>query len=178
MLCFMTLVKYEASIKLLTTTPVYELLQSTLTISTCQKKKQKKNRSTKTEAISTVKVGTHWATICSNTSQRQITPCVHVRRRVAATRWGDTSQRQIALCQYWRIFAKNIFVSATEFCCCNKSQKIKSDWICATCCGDKILLQQQIFTKFSSTHEAIYRCNVSPRHVAATCRLVCTDLQW
>ena len=37
MLCFMTLVKYEASIKLLTTTPVYELLQSTLTISTCQK---------------------------------------------------------------------------------------------------------------------------------------------
>ena len=37
MLCFMTLVKYEASIKLLTATPVYELLQSTLTISTCQK---------------------------------------------------------------------------------------------------------------------------------------------
>ena len=37
MLCFMTLVKYEASIKLLTTTPVYELLQSALTIGTCQK---------------------------------------------------------------------------------------------------------------------------------------------
>ena len=37
MFCFMTLIKYEASIKLLTTTPVYELLQSALTISTCQK---------------------------------------------------------------------------------------------------------------------------------------------
>ena len=47
----MTLIKYEASIKLLTTAPVYELLQSALTIGTCQKKK---NRSTKTEAISTV----------------------------------------------------------------------------------------------------------------------------
>ena len=39
MLCFMTLIKYEASIKLLTTTPVYELLQSALTIGTCPKKK-------------------------------------------------------------------------------------------------------------------------------------------
>ena len=39
MLCFMTLIKYEASIKLLTTTPVYELLQSALTIGTCQKNK-------------------------------------------------------------------------------------------------------------------------------------------
>ena len=40
MLCFMTLIKYEASIKLLTTTPVYELLQPALTIGTCQKKKK------------------------------------------------------------------------------------------------------------------------------------------
>ena len=35
-------------------------------------------------------------TSCSNTSRRQITP--YVRRLVAATRWGDTSQRQIASC--------------------------------------------------------------------------------
>ena len=120
----------------------------------------------------------------------------HTRRQFAASRRSDrslhvyrsgdelqqqgeaTRRSDKSLCVYWRIFVKNIFVSATEFCCCNKSQKIKSDWICATCCGDKILLQQQIFTKFSSTHEAICRCNVSPRHVAATCRLVCTDLQW
>ena len=37
MFCFMTLIKYEASIKLLTTTPVHELLQSALTIGTYQK---------------------------------------------------------------------------------------------------------------------------------------------
>lgn len=50
MLCFMTLIKYEASIKLLTTTPVYELLQSALTIGTCQKK----ITSTKTGTLSIV----------------------------------------------------------------------------------------------------------------------------
>ena len=44
MLHFMTLVKYQASIKLLTTTPVYELLQSALTIGTCQKKKKQINK--------------------------------------------------------------------------------------------------------------------------------------
>ena len=32
------------------------------------------------------------------------------------------------------------------------------------------------FSKLSSTHEAICRCDVSPHRVAATCRLVCTDL--
>ena len=42
----------------------------------------------------------------------------------------------------------------------------------------QILLQRQRFSQnYSSTHEAICRCNVSPRHVAATCRLVCTDLK-
>ena len=51
MLRFMTLVKYEASIKLLTTTPVYELLQSALTIGTCQKNPI---RSTKTGTLSIV----------------------------------------------------------------------------------------------------------------------------
>lgn len=44
MLCFVTLVKYEASIKLFTTTPVYELLQSALTIGTCQKKKDQEKQ--------------------------------------------------------------------------------------------------------------------------------------
>ena len=88
-----------------------------------------------------------------------------------ATSCSDKSLRV-----YWKIFVK-IFVSETEFCRCNKSQKIMSDWICATCCGNKILLQLQRFSqKFSSTHGAICRCNVSLRHVAATCRLVCTDL--
>ena len=39
-----------------------------------------------------------------------------------------------------------IFVSATEFCRSNMLQKIKSDRICVTCRGDKILLQRQKFS--------------------------------
>ena len=49
-----------------------------------------------------------------------------------------------------------IYVSATEFCSSNMSQTIKSDRICATFCGDKILSQRQRFSqKLTSTHEAI-----------------------
>ena len=66
--------------------------------------------------------------------------------------------------QDMRIFVE-IFVSATEFCRRNKTRKIKSDWICATCCGDKILLQRQRFSQnFSSTHEAICRRNMLVQH--------------
>ena len=61
-----------------------------------------------------------------------------------------------------------IFVSATEFCRSDMLQKIKSDRICATCRGNKLLLQR---------HDAICRCDVSPLLVAATCRLVCIDLK-
>ena len=57
--------------------------------------------------------------------------------------------------------------------CCNTS--------CCTLCDllrRQLLLQRQRFSqKFSSTHEAICRCNGSPRHVAAACRLECTDLK-
>ena len=85
---------------------------------------------------------------------------VHTRRQqVAPTCCDDTSLRV-----YWRIFVK-IFVSATEFCRSDTLQKIKSDRICATCRGNKILLQR---------HEAISRCDVSPQHVAATSRRTCT----
>ena len=109
-------------------------------------------------------------TSCSNTSRRQITP--YVRRLVAATRWGDTSQRQIASCVLEN-FHENL-------CLRNRIlslQQVAKNQIFATCCGNKILLQRQRFSqKFSSTHEAICCCNVSPRHVAGTCRLVCTDL--
>ena len=105
----------------------------------------------------------------------QITPCVQVRRLVAATRRSDKSLRV-----YWIIFVK-LFVSATEFCRCNTSQKIKSDWSCATCWGDKFLLQRQRFSqKILQYYDAICRCNVSPiptlrsvhtrRQVAATNR--------
>ena len=65
-----------------------------------------------------------------------------LQQPVAAIRRSDKSLRHV----YWRIFVK-IFISATEFCRCKMSahQKIKSDRICATCRGDKILLQKERF---------------------------------
>ena len=71
MLCFMTLVKNEASIKLLTTAPVYELLQYTLTISTCPKKKKKTDQQKQKPFL--------------------LSRSVHTRRQVAATRRSDRS---------------------------------------------------------------------------------------
>ena len=47
------------------------------------------------------------ATSCSNMSRRQITPYEQVGLIVAATRWGDTSQRQIASCVQEK-FCKNL----------------------------------------------------------------------
>ena len=87
-----------------------------------------------------------------------------LQQHVATTRRSDKS-----LHLYWRILVK-IFVSAyDEFCHSNKLQKIKFDRICATCCGEKILLQRQRFLQnFSSTHKGICHCNVSPQHVAVT----------
>ena len=70
-----------------------------------------------------------------------------------------------------------IFVSLTVFCRGNMLQKIKSDRICATCYGNKILLQRQRFSqKFSVTHEVICRCDVSLQHVAATSHPTCTHV--
>ena len=44
-----------------------------------------------------------------------------------------------------------------------------------TCCSDILLLRRQRFSqKFSSTLEAICRCDVSPHGVAATSRPTCT----
>ena len=105
-----------------------------------------------------LKVGTHQATSCGNMS----------RRHVSAT------NRFVVLEGPGEFFVK-IFVAATEFCRLKKSHKFKSDLIFATCCSDKILLQRQRFSqKFSSTHEAICRCDVSPHLVAATSRPTCT----
>ena len=69
------------------------------------------------------------------------TPGDKLKQHVAMTRLSDKSLRV-----YWIIFVK-IYVSATEFCRSNMLQKIKSDRICATCCGDKILLQRQRFSQ-------------------------------
>ena len=124
-----------------------------------------------------IKVGTHQATSCSNTLRQQITPCVQVGWLVAATRWGDTSpQRQIASCVLEN-FCENL-------CLCDRIlllQQVAKNQIRLNLCD--LLLRQnsvaatRIFTKFSTTHEATCCCNVSPRHVAATCRLVCTNLK-
>ena len=121
------------------------------------------------------KVGTHKATSCCNTSRRPITPCAQVGRLIAATRWGDTPQRQIASC-----VAENF---CENLCLRNRIlslQQVAKNQIRLNLCDllrRQILLQRQRFSqKLSNTHEAICRCNVSPRHVAATCCLVCTDL--
>ena len=59
----------------------------------------------------------------------------------------------------------------------NKSHKFCLIWFLATCCCDQILSQRRRFwQKYPNTHEAICRCDVSPRHVTSTCRLVRTDL--
>ena len=93
---------------------------------------------------------------------------------VSETRWGDTSQQQIASCVLEN-FCENLFPQQNFVAA--KVEKIKSDWSCATCCGDKFLLQRQRFSqKFSSANGVFCRCNVSLRPVAATCRLVRTDL--
>ena len=76
---------------------------------------------------------------------------VHTRRQVAATCCDGTSQQQITSCVL-EYFCKNL-CSATEFCRSNMLQKIKSDRICVTCCGNKILLQRQrFFHKISPVH--------------------------
>ena len=101
---------------------------------------------------------------------------VHTRRQVAATCHGNTLQQQIASCVLEN-FCENL-------CRRNKSHRFSLIWGFVTCCSDKMLLRRQRFSqKFS---EAICRCDVSPhlytrsdllpRRVAATCRLVCTDL--
>ena len=99
------------------------------------------------------------ATSCSNT----------VRRHIAATNrfvcTGEFLGKSLSL--------QRNFVAATS---CKKSNQ--TEIVQLNCCSDKIQLQRQRFSqKFSSTHDAICCCDVSPHRVAATCRLACTDLK-
>ena len=130
------------------------------------------------------------ATSCSNKSRRHITPCVQVGRQVAATRCGDISlrmhrsgdqlQQHVAathrsdksLRVYWRIFVK-IFVSATEFCRRNKSQKLSDLIFCAMLLRENSIAETKIFTH---RKKSIYtRSDLSLRNVAATC---CCNLDY
>ena len=98
--------------------------------------------------------------------QWQIIPCVQVGRLVAATCYGDTSEQQLALC----VLEKFLW----------KSLSLQQNYVAATSHTNSVwfdFLQHVAATKFSSTQEAIYRHNVSSRHVAATCHLVCSDLK-
>ena len=65
---------------------------------------------------------------------------VHTRRQVAATCRDGMLQQQITSCVL-KYFCENL-CSATEFCHSNMLKKIKSDRICVTCRGNKILLQR------------------------------------
>ena len=126
--------------------------------------------------ICTLKVGTHQATSCSNTSRWQITPCVQVGWLVAATRWGDTSQRQIASCVLEN-FCENLCLRDRIL----SLQQVAKNQIRLNLCDllwrQNSVAATKIFTKFSTTHELICRCNVSSQHVAATYCLVCTHLK-
>ena len=95
-----------------------------------------------------------------------------LQQHVAATRCNDKSQRQIASCVLEN-FCENL-CRCNRICRPNKLHRFSLIWFFATCCSDKILLRRQKFSqKFSSTHEAIWRCNVSPHLVAATSHPTC-----
>ena len=117
---------------------------------------------------------------------------VHTRRQVAdvaATRRGDrslhvyrsgywlqqygeaTRRSDKSLRVYWIIFCENR---------CLRNRILSLQQVAKNQVRLNLydFLQRQRFSqKSSSTHQAICRCNVSPRHVAATCRPVCTDLK-
>ena len=81
------------------------------------------------------------ATSCNNSSRRQITPCVQVGRLVAATRWGDTSQRQIASCVLEN-FCENLspqqnFTTATSRKKSNQTEFVRLVAATKFCCSDK-----------------------------------------
>ena len=100
-----------------------------------------------------------------------------VKNHPLCTGWATSSapsHSNKSLCVYLRISAKN-------FCLCNRIllpqnvAQIQSDWFCATWCYGKILLWRQKFLqKFFSTHKVIWRCNLLPWLVAATCCRVCS----
>ena len=78
-----------------------------------------------------------------------------------ATSCRNTLLRQIASCVVHNFCGKS--VSKIAFCS-SASRKKSNQTIYATFCGGKILLQRQRFLqKFSSIHNAICRCNASPR---------------
>ena len=110
-------------------------------------------------------------TVCSpEWNAAKVFRAEHTSRQVAATRCGDKTQLQVALCVRENFFVK-VSVSETEFCRHNKSHKIKSDWISGTRCGDKTLLLRQRFPqKFSRTRKLLQQLIARPVHTKRFCR--------
>lgn len=97
-------------------------------------------------------------------SQRQITPYVQ-----AATCCGATDR----FVRTGELLWKSCPCNCNRILRRNESHRFYLIWFLATYCCDKILSQRRRFwQKFPRTHEAICRCDVSPRHVTATCRLM------
>ena len=76
-----------------------------------------------------------------------------------------------------------IFVTATEFCCRNKSHNFSLIWFLWLVAATKFHCRDKDFPKNSPVHTkrfvvATCRLTVLLQRVAATCRLVCTDLYW
>lgn len=90
---------------------------------------------------------------------------------------GQNTLGNISCCSdmlQWQVAATNHFVCTEEFLW--NLQRIKSHWICTTCCSDKIVLWRQRFGQnFSSTHKVICHCDMLPGHVAAFSPPTCTE---
>ena len=105
---------------------------------------------------------------------------------------GDKLQQQVAvtdhsMCTGLATSCSNMlrrYIAATNCFVCTgeilwKSLSLQQNYVAATSHTNSVwfdFLQHVAATKFSSTHEAIYHRDVSSRHVAATCHLLCTDL--
>ena len=97
---------------------------------------------------------------------------LYTRQQVAATCRSETLRRRITY--VLEKFVK-IFVAATEFCRHNKSHRFSLIWFFCDLSQRQNLMQRQRFSqKFSSTHEVICCCEVSPHLVAATRRPTCS----
>ena len=102
------------------------------------------------------------ATSCSNTLRRHITPCEQVGRLDAATRYGGTSQRQIAWC-----VLKDI---CENLCLCNRICRRNKSITHEAICGCDMLLQfkLRIVPHFSRASETRALVKITPREKGET----------
>ena len=96
--------------------------------------------------------------------QLRITPCVQVRRLVAATHHSNK-----LLLVYWRIFVKKLFVCCNSILSGNKSHKFcLISFFCNMLLQQNSFAETHLFSQKFSNQEGICRCDVL-RRVPATC---------